>query len=318
MGSSPTDRKIEEKRGVTVTDSGTPEVSASSLSNGLHSESVQRSTGQTAKSSPAWDEDWGPTTKKTTSSSQSLESNLRSKQPLPSSQPTLGTAASLQFLTPTPSQQTPAACTPVDIEWPPSNSSAGFSTQLGVNEKQNSGSPVTTFDDLDPFANWPPKPSNSASGLGSLTKSRHTDGILSNTSSTGFGSNSNPIGQSNYQGSSISNTNNLSGLGLNSQTRGLLNQRNSGSVVGNSMSTLGTGYYNSSAGQSAGKATGDFGSIFASSNNGQSMPRLAPPPTTAIGRGRGRNQGHSGLPKASRSGQSKVSSDQPPLLDLLQ
>ncbi|XP_038975484.1 SCY1-like protein 2 [Phoenix dactylifera] len=311
-------RKIEEKRGVTVTDSGTPEVSASSLSNGLHSESLERSTGQTAKSSPAWDEDWGPRTKKTATSSQSLESNIQSKQPLPSSQPILAIAPSLQSLTLTPTQQTPTACTPVDIEWPPSNSSTGFSTQQ-VNEKQNSGGPDGAFDDLDPFANWPPKPSNSASSLGSLTKSSHTHGISSNTSSAGLWSNSNPLGQSKpYQGSSVSNTNNLSGLGLNSQTLGQLKQGNSGSSFGNSMSTLGMGSHNSSVGQSAGKATGDLGSIFSSSNNGQPMPKLAPPPTSAIGRGRGRNQGRSGLPKASRSGHSKVSSDQPPLLDLLQ
>ncbi|RWW81416.1 hypothetical protein BHE74_00010181 [Ensete ventricosum] len=287
-------RKIEEKRGVTVSDSGTPEVKVSSAStNGLHSEPLPKSVAQNSstKSRASWDEDWGPTVKKTANASQPLETNIQPEESLSISQQATANAIPLQSVAAAPTHQMPTTCTPVDIEWPPSNSYSEFGAQLNVNEKQNSMDVSNSaFDDLDPFANWPPKPSNSASSLGSTTVPTQSHGISgSGMSSIGFSSISTSVGQSNlHKGSLISNVNNPRGLPMNSQTFGQVN-RASASVIGNSVSALETSHPNSNS--HAFKST-DIGSIFAPVHNGQPTPRIAPPPTTAIGRGRGRNQGN--------------------------
>ncbi|KAK5813919.1 hypothetical protein PVK06_029370 [Gossypium arboreum] len=54
-------RKIEEKRGVISTDSGTPDVKHAVTANGLQSQVLSNASGTVApaKSSPAWDEAWG-------------------------------------------------------------------------------------------------------------------------------------------------------------------------------------------------------------------------------------------------------------------
>ncbi|XP_020272461.1 SCY1-like protein 2 isoform X2 [Asparagus officinalis] len=285
-------RKIEEKRGVSVTDAGPPEVRASSsATNGLHSEPIQKVSMpiSSSKSSTGWDEDWGAITKGTTTPSVPLEPNLETMLPLPIPQPSV-IPTPLSSSTSTVSQQSPS-CSPVNIEWPPPISSTALTSQLNADEKKNQNSgglSDNSFDDLDPFANWPPKPSN-------LSDSSHAVSGT-NTNGSDFGRYNNPIGVSNtYRGSSVSN------------------QGNSTSIA-SSNSALGMGYANAS---SKAKSAGHLGSIFASANSGNPTPRLAPPPTSAIGRGmanvgrgRGRNQ-------ASRSSHAKGSTEQPPLLDLL-
>ncbi|KAG8487248.1 hypothetical protein CXB51_020579 [Gossypium anomalum] len=54
-------KKIEEKRGVISTDSGTPDVKHAVTANGLQSQALSCASGTVApaKSSPAWDEAWG-------------------------------------------------------------------------------------------------------------------------------------------------------------------------------------------------------------------------------------------------------------------
>ncbi|KAJ6806968.1 SCY1-like protein 2 isoform X2 [Iris pallida] len=309
-------RKIEEKRGVTVTDGGIPEVKVSpALANGLHSEPIHKPSLpiSNSKSSPAWDEDWGPISRETSDPS-SLHLNQQVKQPIIVSQPALSSATPMPSSTSTLNQP---SRTLDDIQWPPPIASTAFTAQVSVNENQNQNQnqnsgvhPSSSFDDLDPFANWPPRPSNSASSVtGFATKSAYSYGSSGpNMSSLGFIDTSNPIGLSKPpQGSSSSNTS----IGSSQSLLGM----------GNSNSSLGMGYSNTS---SNGKRTGDLGSIFASANSGQPTPRIAPPPTTAIGRGttamgrginaigrgRGRNQGNAALAQASRS-------EQPPILDLL-
>ncbi|RZR81378.1 hypothetical protein BHM03_00007598 [Ensete ventricosum] len=291
---------------------------SSASTNGLHSEPLPKSVAQNSstKSRASWDEDWGPTVKKTANASQPLETNIQPEESLSISQQATANAIPLQSVAAAPTHQMPTTCTPVDIEWPPSNSYSEFGAQLNVNEKQNSMDVSNSaFDDLDPFANWPPKPSNSASSLGSATVPTQSHGISgSGMSSKGFSSISTSVGQSNlHKGSLISNVNNPRGLPMNSQTFGQVN-RASASVIGNSVSALETSHPNSNS--HAFKST-DIGSIFAPVHNGQPTPRIAPPPTTAIGRGRGRNQGNARVSKASRSGHGQGSSEQPPLLDLL-
>ncbi|KAF2290541.1 hypothetical protein GH714_014327 [Hevea brasiliensis] len=88
----------------------------------------------------------------------------------------------------------------VDIEWPP-QASSGVTPQLRDADKQlNTGaSSSSSFDDLDPFANWPPRPSgtSSASGtsnnvsLGSMGNNYSTSSNASTPNSMNFQANGN-------------------------------------------------------------------------------------------------------------------------------
>lgn len=316
-------RKIEEKRGVTVTDSGIPEVKPSPVANGLQSQASSRPTGNTtstAKKTPAWDEDWGPTRKQSAPSVQnSTNSITNSTQPIGIDSVFSNSSQLPQsLLIPSVANHQPASsCPPVDIEWPPRQSS-GATPQIGDSEKQlNTGaSSNSNFDDIDPFADWPPRPSGSAGGIGISNNG------IAGQSMTKYGSSSisNPSNSLNFQ------SNNNTSWAFDTQSYVVPMRQNQG----NSMSTGSLGSLNSqnSLGflkQNQGiaasntftekKAT-DIGSIFASGKNEQTAPRLAPPPSTAVGRGRGRGRGR-GIAAASRSSQVRSPSEQPPLLDLL-
>ncbi|KAF8411045.1 hypothetical protein HHK36_003584 [Tetracentron sinense] len=334
--------KIEEKRGVTVTDSGTPEVRVTPVANGLQSEPSRTSgaVSSLTKSSPAWDEDWGSILKRPATSLQPSIANLSSMQTVPVTQPNRvsGTKSHSSMISAASSQQTALSCPPVEIEWPPRMSS-GLGPQLGDNEKkqQNSGGASSaSFDDVDPFADWPPRPSNTFGGLSGVSTHNHGSDSIS------FPTNSNSIGLSKqYQGSSIPSTNNQNSGVYNTQNSiGLLRQ-NQGSSISNTsnlhsggvnpQNSIGflrknpgssaVGIRNSNAsimGAYTEKRATDLGSIFASSKSEQTAPRLAPPPPTAVGRGRGRGRGNQGhIMEPSGSSHSKSPSEQPPLLDLL-
>ncbi|CAO2170635.1 unnamed protein product [Urochloa humidicola] len=340
--------KIEEKRGVTVTDSGNTEVKVPpSLANGIHSEPMPAQI-PAAKSTTAWDEDWGP--KKTNAPSLSVDSRAQTKQPLAdpfdfsaqtkqpttlpfdfstqAKQPSLvsqATAAtippaqplpSLQSLVPSSAPQTSASCVPVDIEWPPrSSSSSDFNAPLSVNKENDSGRLSSDgLDDIDPFADWPPKPSSATSI--SANTNQNISGFSSGN--IGFGGSGNSLGQMKSNQMSWSNTSNL--MGTNS-TGSHLNQGNAALGFGNPIGGQRTGLSNpssSSAGQSMMQLKSDFGALSMSNNNAaHGPPRLAPPPSASVGRGRGRNQGQSALSRASRPPHSNSSSGQQPILDLL-
>ncbi|CAO2176722.1 unnamed protein product [Urochloa humidicola] len=340
--------KIEEKRGVTVTDSGNTEVKVSpSLANGIHSEPMPAQI-PAAKSTTAWDEDWGP--KKTNAPSLSVDSRAQTKQPLAdpfdfsaqTKQPTTlpfdfstqakqlslvsqATAAtippaqplpSLQSLVPSSAPQTSASCVPVDIEWPPrSSSSSDFNAPLSVNKENDSGRLSSDgLDDIDPFADWPPKPSSATSI--SANTNQNISGFSSGN--IGFGGSGNSLGQMKSNQMSWSNTSNL--MGTNS-TGSHLNQGNAALGFGNPIGGQRTDLSNpssSSAGQSMMQLKSDFGALSMSNNNAaHGPPRLAPPPSASVGRGRGRNQGQSALSRASRPPHSNSSSGQQPILDLL-
>lgn len=283
------DRMIEQKRGVTVTDVGNPEVKImASVSNGLGPEAPQTANGAvpSAKaSSSSWDEDWGPVSKRTASSAPPLETSQSAttvRPPTPS--------------VPLPSQPATSSCAPVDIEWPPPSSSMGFGSQTGRNSNQNQsteGISVGNFDDIDPFADWPPRPGNAGAGATTAAvaaKPPQTNGSsVLNTASLSFFSSSTPMDlQRPHQAYSISSTNSPSLNGFPSRPIG-----------------------------GASGERKDIGSIFSSSSSDQATPRIAPPPVTAIGRGRGRSQGRLVPPPASRPGQPNARSEQPPLMDLL-
>ncbi|GMI90745.1 hypothetical protein like AT1G71410 [Hibiscus trionum] len=299
-------RKIEDKRGVTLNDSGIPEVKHATNSNGLQPEALSRTSGTvaSAKSSPAWDEDWGPTAtgaptaqqpSKTNSSIDSISGDESIQSAPKQSEPSVVSTVS--------SHQIPVSCPAVDIEWPPRATS-------GITAKQlNAGTSSTSnFDDLDPFANWPPQPSAS-NGLGSF-----------NNDTTGPAT-------TNYGSSSINSTqfniNKSNSWAFSNQNSGELLRPNLGGSIGGLQNTI--GFMKQNQGSSASMSSSynnqkslDLGSIFSTSKNEQAAPKLAPPPSTAVGRGRGRGRVRGrGRGRARVTTPANPTSEQPPLLDLL-
>ncbi|KAF5479369.1 hypothetical protein F2P56_000201 [Juglans regia] len=315
-------RRIEEKRGVTLTDSGIPEVKPSMSDSGLISQASTKITGtvnSTTKSNPAWDEDWGPAKKVYATTLQSSTNNSHSSQSDLSFQPVQVNSKQSKFsmIPALSSQQTAASCPPVDIEWPP-RASSGVAPQFGDAEKQlNAGaSSTSSFSDIDPFSDWPPRPAGSASGAG-----------ISNNGTMGHPLNkhgSSPISNTlNNMSFPMNNNNNSWAFNTHSSVDPLRQSQGNPTLTIGSLGSVNAqssiGFLKQSQGVPASsnytdKKSTDLGSIFASSKNELSAPRLAPPPTTAVGRGRGRGRGVS---SASRSSHTKTPSEQPPLLDLL-
>uniref|UniRef100_A0ACD5VIQ6 Uncharacterized protein n=1 Tax=Avena sativa TaxID=4498 RepID=A0ACD5VIQ6_AVESA len=304
-----------------------------------------------APKSTSWDEDWGPS-KKTSAPSLSFDSSAQTKQPskdpfdfstqtnqpstlpfdlgtqtkqpstvsqvsaaaIPSAQP----LPTLQSLEPSSGPQNSGSCIPVDIEWPPRvSTSSDFNAPFSMNKDSKSGELSNDrLDDVDPFADWPPKTSTatSMSAAGRLPSINQSISGL-NTGNIGFGGSSNTLGQmKTNQVSWSAKPNHTNVMGMNSAV-GYLNQGNSSVGFGNPLGEPSSGLSN--AGQSMRQPQSDFGSLSQSSTGTQGPPRLAPPPSAAVGRGRGKNQGQSALSRASRTPHSNVSSEQPPFLDLL-
>ncbi|KAM5550119.1 SCY1-like protein 2 [Rosa sericea] len=320
-------RKIEEKRGVTVTDSGIPEVKPSLSANGLQSQvhsqvssNISGNVSSATNSRPAWDEEWGPIRKQPSNSLQNSTNSATPTNPLMSNEPIqVSSSQPNSFLqTAVSSQQTAASCPPVDIEWPP-RASSGVNPQFDDAEKKsNAGmSPTSSFDDIDPFANWPPRPSGSVGGSGpssngamvfptniygssSLSSTSNSMNLKSNSNNSWTFDTQSSVEQIRLnQGNATSNTGSLGNSDFSSQdSLGYMKQ--------NQAIPASSAYTN--------KNSADLGSIFASAKNDQTALRLAPPPSTTVGRGRGRGRGASSV---SRSSHAKSSTEQPPLLDLL-
>ncbi|KAK8943832.1 hypothetical protein KSP40_PGU013203 [Platanthera guangdongensis] len=166
-------RKIEGKRGVTLTEFRTSEAKASpSLSNELHSESYQKLRGPVpaVKKSTSWDEDWG-----TTLSTQSTTNHFHRQQT--------------------------ASDHPVDVDWQPQKFSSSFASQSLVEGELKRDYGDHNIDDIDPFANWPHRLNDSVASLGS---------IYMPSGSSVHARNNNAIGLKPYQGTvgiNQSNTN---------------------------------------------------------------------------------------------------------------
>lgn len=310
-----------------MTDNGVPEVRLSPVPDGHILGQVNKTstaTSSTMKHSSSWDEDWIPTRRSSTNEQSSSMKTLT--QPSVSSQSIQITSGySQSTMTSSASSQLSASCPAVDVEWPPRSSQLDLTTQLGNNGNlnENKSSSGAGLDDIDPFANWPPRPSGSTSASGSsmngaiaLSANKHGSGYNSVAAPNGlsFQTSSNNSWAFNAQNSteSIRPNQGNSTLNFNSPNVGGLNSQNS---LGFLKQNQGVSAY----GASTEKAT-DLGSIFTSSKSEQSAPRLAPPPSTAVGRGRGRgrgNQGQLGSASASRGSHVKPQTEQPPLLDLL-
>ncbi|KAF8062815.1 hypothetical protein N665_1195s0003 [Sinapis alba] len=289
-------RKIEEKRGVTVNDSGTPEVKPQSVANGVQFQSSAQTpekVASAAKSSPAWDDDWGSSSKDSAvgnpASSQHVTNNQFNKSSNQSQPSTISTF---------PNKAT--TCPPVDIEWPPRQSSNLTAPAIADETQLNTGPSSTPgFDELDPFANWPPRPNNNVSvastGLNNGTSFSNNLPVQTASndnwafSSASLSSSLNPP-QQRSSGVSARNQDPINSFSLPKQSQG--------------MSSFNSGSYNN-------QKPADISSIFGSSKTGQPAMKLAPPPSTAMGRGRGRGRGGTGSSTAKSNG------SQPSLLDLL-
>lgn len=313
-------RKIEEKRGVTMSDSGNPAVNVKS-SLRVDAQMPGQLNKTSASRSLSWDEDWIPPRGPSTS--------VRSSMTLPAQSATAGqsiqvtSGPSQSYMTSgLSSQQLSSSCPAVDVEWPPRPSSLG-TTLLGDSEKQpeNKGELGSSLDDTDPFASWPPRPSGSAAASHSVnngTVAPFTNRPVSNSSATllnGLNSQTNVLDSWAFR-TQISSQPLKQNQGITSHTDSL----SSGGL--DPQSSLGfmkqSQGLSSALSASSGRAI-DIGSIFSSNKGEQTAPRLAPPPSTAVGRGRGRGRGNQGQLRSSTlgSGNAKFHPEQPPLLDLL-
>lgn len=311
-------RSIEEKRGVSVTDSGLPEIKTSSVAVQLGPAKEVNGTVSVAavKKSSSWDEDW-PTKRKPDTSTQSYTASLPSSlKPVDDTQMMNGRSMQSTSSVTSVSNSQMNSCPSVDIEWPPRTTPVA-TPQLSENERRNQNTSATSFDDLDPFANWPPRPSGSGisnNGVTGLsTNNLGSSFSTGSLSSTAFQNTTGPSWVMNSQSSvdplkqypGSSGLNNLTvdgGRGSRGPT-GALKHNQGISSIGPPLND---------------KGPTDLGSIFSSAKNDTITPKLAPPPSTAVGIGRGRGrgrgaQGHSGV----RSTSNKGVSEQPPLLDLL-
>ncbi|XP_044481229.1 SCY1-like protein 2 isoform X1 [Mangifera indica] len=304
-------RKIEEQRGVTVTDTEYPEVKNIPFAIFPQSEALSKTSGSvvsTTKSRPSWDEDWGPKTRGQAHSNQSSFKNFSTTTTISSDKPSQVTPVQLHpsLVSAVSSQQTAASCPPVDLEWPPCASSS-VTSSVADSQKQlpNTGSSSSsTFDDLDPFADWPPRPSGSSQTLsnGNIgSSSKNYSDLTSTPNIMSYPSN----GNNSWPSDKLNST-----LDLSSLNSGSLNNLNFIGFMKQNQGYSGPGsvsvMYNNK------KESSDLGSIFGTTNTGLTAPKLAQPPATAVGRGRGKG-GSSG----SQHSHVKPSSEQPPLLDLL-
>lgn len=319
-------RKIEEKRGVTLSDSGNPAVIIkSSLTVDAQMPGQMNKTSassqSTTKRSPSWDEDWIPPRGSSTT--------VQSSTTLPAQSTTAGQSIqvtsrpSQSYMTSVvSSQQLSSSCPAVDVEWPPRPSSLG-TTILSDSEKQleNKRALGSSLDDIDPFAHWPARPGGSSAASHSLnngTMAPFANRPVSNNSATLLnGLNSQTNGLDSWAFSTpISSQPLKQNQGITSHTDSISSGRlDSKSSLGFMKHSQGS---SSALSASSGRAT-DIGSIFSSNKSEQTAPRLAPPPSTAVGRGRGSGRGNQGQLRSSTlgSGNAKSHPEQPPLLDLL-
>ncbi|KAL8167086.1 hypothetical protein V2J09_008585 [Rumex salicifolius] len=288
-------RKIEEKRGVSITESGFQEAGAPVPDGRQLAQSINLN-GRVTASSPAsnksstWDEDWAPTIRVPDSTVQSSTVNLSSIKPQNDTKVMNGQSILPPSLTPTSTSNPMNSSWPaLDLEWPLRSSSSSATPVVQSNAVNMNTSTGNSLDETDPFADWPPRSQGSLSGISSLGQNR------SSVSSIGDSWN-----------------NNTGGPALNSYVTSSVSSSNGGGVM--SLNSL--DYMK----QDLPKAT-ELSSIFASSKNDQSALRLAPPPSNpAIGRNNrvsGRGRGQLGSVTRPKPPSQQQKQQQPPLLDLL-
>lgn len=297
-----------------MSDSGFPEVRHSAPAEGHTSAHINKTVStapSVTKRSPSWDEDWVPARVAPTN----LQSSTTTSTTQPAVSPNQPAQVNSRYSMSSDvasTQQLPSSCPAVDVEWPPRSSSTAVTTQFGglENLNGNKSSSDSSLDDIDPFANWPPRPSGtgpsapSSVNNGSTAPSVNKYGLSNSATTTNGLSSQSALWEFSTQNLNYSK----------SQNQGISSSTNFGSSIDGLSSQNSLGYLKpnigiSAPGSSNEKAT-SLGSIFATNKNEHVALRLAPPPTTAVGRVGGRGRG-------SRTGQTKPQPGQPPLMDLL-
>ncbi|XP_021760840.1 SCY1-like protein 2 [Chenopodium quinoa] len=306
-------RKIEEKRGVSVSDSGIHEVKSSPALGSMTAPPKEMNgtlSATAVKKGQSWDEDW-PVTKKSDTSSQFYPTNISSSMK-PVDENRLTNGVSMQshssVLPSVSDSQLMNSCPSIDIEWPPRT--AGVTSLTSNNEMQNQGASNAGFDEIDPFADWPPRPTGSGisnNGISGLSTNKLGSNYSTGSSNSTTPQNINFSSWSSGTPSSIEPSKQYQGVsGLNSLAF------DNGLGYGQPLGALKQNHGTSNSGNSK-----DLGSIFSSPKTDHNALRLAPPPSTAVGRGRGRGRGAHGHSSGMATGTRKPASEQPPLMDLL-
>lgn len=300
-----------------LSDSGVSEVKPSigiegHLAGQVHKTSV--TAPSTTRRSSSWDEDWIPNRGSSVSQQSSVTSPAQPAVAAQSNQMTSGFSLS-SVTSVASSQQLSSSCPAVDLEWPPRSSPLASNKSVD-SEKQDESKRASngSFDDIDPFANWPPRPSGSTVTSKPLNNGTTASSFNMHSS---INSSSNPNAFNSISSWSLGTPMSTEPLKQNQGNSSLnFGAAISGGAV-NSQNSL--GYMKQTQGSStfggASDKPMDLGSIFSSNKSEQTAPRLAPPPSTAIGRGRGRGRGNQG--QLSRPSPAKSQTEQPPLLDLL-
>ena len=305
-----------------MTDSGTPEIKLSPVVNGLQSEATRTSSSSVPASTKnsSWDEDWGPKPKGTASSIQnSIDATSQSMAGNPVDQVTsLQKHLSLAALS---AKQTTKPCPSVDVEWPP-RASSGVTLQFGDTETQTIAAGTSSPSNLesdDPFADWPPRPNGSVSGGSGISNNGTLGMPLNKVGFNSMRSTSSNMGPQTSNSWPVNSQSSAESISLNSRsassttgslnTGGLGQQKSLGFLKQSQAFPASNVSYNNVQSTAT-----DLGSIFSSNRNEQIAPKLAPPPSTTVGRGRGRGRGAA---STTRSSHTKSHAEQPPLLDLL-
>ncbi|KAG6553544.1 hypothetical protein Mapa_004457 [Marchantia paleacea] len=297
-------RKIEEKRGLTVVEAEPVTLDVSTMALGAEKASGDdlktKVNGTHTNKSTAWDaEDWETiTTVKRSSSTPDIPS---SNSTVPNSQPIshsmLKTSDSTTAAFPPISLSTSMVpevplqnlSDPAPFEWPPRQSAVSSlgskppAESIPVNTSSYGSTNAASSDDFDPFADWPPRlPTNVNTSGGSAEVSSSRGEPMRASWSSGVGG---PPMKDMTHRNTPTNLDDWSSSTVQSSTI----QQNQP----------------------------DFGDFFGGSQP-QSKPdaapkRLAPPPPSGLGKGRGRNPIRGiGSPRSKSS-----SKDQPNFLDLL-
>lgn len=322
-------RKIEEKRSVVVTETGGAEIKNSLSDAGLSSQAFALSKAtipvdSASKNVPAWDDGWGlqsggslPADNNSARNAvsvplpPSISFNVSQPIQMPSLQ-TLSCSNPSATLAVSSQQSITATCAlAADVEWPPRASMPPFQSNDAKKQQLTimMAEPPSSqgLDDIDPFADWPPRPTNALLGVSGA----------SNGNTASAAAVINPQGL--VGSGKTSNNNSMFPVSSSNSWDFSSYQANSGLVGNSSLNPI--GYSRQNQGSTtlrdhAENKSANIGSIFVTNKNEQAGAlRLAPPPSTAVGRGRGRGT-HLQLP-TSRSSTRKSPSEQPPVLDLL-
>lgn len=293
-------RKIEEKRGVVVNEVEPVSLDVKSMALSGPTKASVQATGNGTENSSNWDSDWGGSKNTVSANATTATAAVNLHPNGPSSTPSLSTVPAPENPKPSTLQQPP-----LSFEWPPpssvsnlpaksvgqTTSSNGYKDNFVTNNHVNGfgSTPLAqsnNSDADDPFANWP-LPTTTANKPTSVQSSWSTSG--SNVSS--------------FQSLNNAKTKSSSIPPLNANEWTTTTDWTTPSAPAPLKSTQQD-------------PTNDLGKFFSSPGRQETALKLAPPPPSGLGKGRGRNPIRPLRTPAANHTRS-AASEQPSLLDLL-